>query len=395
MTLGIVGGRLQGLEAAYLARQAGWRTRLIDRREGGELPAAGLCDEVRRADACEHGQLERALSGVDLVLPALEDASALDNLCRWARSTGAPLAFDLDAWRLSSSKRASHELFGRLGVGMPRPWPGCPFPVLAKPDAGSGSEGVRVFRAPAELEAARRSGEVGPDTILQEYLSGPSYSLEVVGRPGAYRPLQVTDLDVDAAWDCKRVRAPTGLSPERVGELERVGVTLAEGLGLRGLMDVEVILNRGELRVLEIDARLPSQTPTAVYWSTGVNMLEELAALFVPGYRRGEPAGPAAGRPPQPRAVIFEHVRVSAGAVEVGGEHLIAGASGLRREPGLFGADDVLTNRSPGRAAWVATLIVAAAGQEQAWARRRAVIGEIMAQSGAGRFLDPEPEPLG
>ena len=46
--------------------------------------------------------------------------------------------------------------------------------------------------------------------------------------------------------------------------LDDAGVRIAEGLGLNGLMDVEVMVRDGQPKVLEIDARLPSQTPTAV-----------------------------------------------------------------------------------------------------------------------------------
>ena len=42
MRLLIVGGKLQGTEAAYLAAKAGWETVLVDRREAP--PAAGLAD---------------------------------------------------------------------------------------------------------------------------------------------------------------------------------------------------------------------------------------------------------------------------------------------------------------------------------------------------------------
>jgi pyrrolysine biosynthesis protein PylC len=393
VTVGIVGGRLQGLEAAYLAGKAGWRTRLVDKQaQIGGLPAAGLCGESLQADASDPRQLDRALAGVDLVLPALENGPALAALCRWAESSGVPLAFDLDAWRLTASKRSSNELIARLGVPMPRPWPDCPFPVVAKPDTGSGSEGVQVFREPLELQAAQREGQLRPDTVLQEFLSGPSHSLEVVGRPGSYRTLQVTDLGMDRAYDCKRVQAPSVLDPEQVRELEQLGLALTEGVGLHGLMDVEVILHEGTLKVLEIDARLPSQTPTAVYWSRGINMLEELAAEFVPGFRGSR--GAAEGTLP-PRGVVFEHLRVHGDVLEVGGEHLIAGADGIRLRPGLFGADDVLSNYAPGRREWVATLIVAAVDLEQAWARRWEVIQEIMGQTGAWRYRDPEPEPAG
>ena len=59
-------------------------------------------------------------------------------------------------------------------------------------------------------------------------------------------------------------------------ELRDISVKIAELIELKGIMDVEVIDDEGILKVLEIDARIPSQTPTVVYHSTGVNLLEEL-----------------------------------------------------------------------------------------------------------------------
>lgn len=40
MLIGIVGGKLQGIEAAYLAAKAGMRSLVIDRRE--DAPAIGI-----------------------------------------------------------------------------------------------------------------------------------------------------------------------------------------------------------------------------------------------------------------------------------------------------------------------------------------------------------------
>ena len=74
---------------------------------------------------------------------------------------------------------------------------------------------------------------------------------------------------------------------------------IALGLRLNGLMDVEVMVGGPEPKVLEVDARLPSQTPTAVYWSSGLNIVELLAETA----RVGAPpavdrTGPARSRLP-------------------------------------------------------------------------------------------------
>ena len=42
MRVAIVGGKLQGIEAVYLAHKAGWEVFLIDTNPG--VPASGMCD---------------------------------------------------------------------------------------------------------------------------------------------------------------------------------------------------------------------------------------------------------------------------------------------------------------------------------------------------------------
>ena len=106
-------------------------------------------------------------------------------------------------------------------------------------------------------------------------------------------------------------------------------------------------------KLLEIDARLPSQTPTAVYWSSGLNIVELLAETV----RREAP--PVVDRTAR-RACVYQHVRAARGMLEVLGEHVMGSAGPLRLVPGFFGADEALTDYEPGRAEWAATLIVAA-----------------------------------
>jgi pyrrolysine biosynthesis protein PylC len=364
--------------------------RLLDRRP--EPPARGLADGFAQGDARDAAVLDRELAEVDLVLPALEDAPALEALTRWARQRAMPLAFDLSAYAVSSSKRASNRLFRRLGLAQPRPWPDCGLPVLVKPDGSSGSRGVQVFRDPRAwrgwLAAHPGEAQEAEAWVMQEYLEGPSYSIEVLGSPGAYRSLQVTDLEMDAGYDCKRVRAPAMVPAECLHEMERIAVALAEALKLRGLMDVEVIQHCGQLKLLEVDARLPSQTPIAVFWSTGYNMVQALAFIFRESSERGPPPlPPAAGW----RAAVLEHLHAEAGRLEVSGEHVLARREGLRLERDFFGAVEAITDYAPGREEWVATLIVTGADAQEAWSRRQAAVEAICRAHGFAECRDPEP----
>ena len=389
MTVGIVGGGLQGLEAAYLAGKAGWEVRLLDRRP--EVPARGLAGAFVQGDAADLPTLDRAFAGVDLVLPALEDTRVLEGLTRWAGLAGLPLAFDLSAYAVSSSKQASNGLFRRLGLALPREAAESGLPVLVKPDGLSGSRGVEVFREKAAWRAWQAEH---PDPrertawVAQEYLEGPSFSIEVLGSPGSYRALLVTDLEMDRSHDCKRVRAPSSLADAHLREFESLALGLAGALKLQGLMDVEVILHEGRLKLLEIDARLPSQTPIAVFWSTGYNLVQALAGLFL--YPDGSPPD-ALISPDGRQAVVLEHLHAAGNRLEVAGEHVLARRAPLRVEGGFFGADEALTDYAPGRDDWVATLIVTGSDREEAWRRRCETVEAIRRRHRLSDYADPEP----
>ena len=131
MRLLIVGGRLQGTEAAYLAGKAGMETVLVDRREAP--PAAGLADvHVSPTSPPTKQRAHSLVTGCDAVLPACEDELTLAWLARRVPAWGVPLLFDLDAYHVSESKLASRRLFADLDV--PRPPTG---PAAACPSSSS------------------------------------------------------------------------------------------------------------------------------------------------------------------------------------------------------------------------------------------------------------------
>jgi pyrrolysine biosynthesis protein PylC len=377
----VVGGNLQGVEAAYLAGKAGWEVVVIDRKP--VVPASGICDRFVQFDVIGEDSLEGLFNGVDLIIPALENETALICLNEFTLTAGLPFAFDLNAYLVSSSKLKSDQLFARIDIPAPRPWPDCNFPVVAKPSVGSGSRGVIVLD---NSEAVQKLIDTTDESwVVQEYVQGPSYSLEVLGLPGDYTSLQVTDLEMDADYDCKRVVAPTELPNKLVSKFEKISLDLADELALKGLMDVEVISHENTLKVLEIDARLPSQTPTAVYWSVGLNMVEMLGNFFLDkgndiNINRNAPKG-----------VVYEHIKVSSGTIEVAGEHIMSVTDALQLHQDFFGADEAITNFIPSRDEWVATLVFCENSREAVWQKRNSVISDLKKIFKAEKVLDPVP----
>ncbi len=281
MKVAIVGGKLQGIEAAYLAKQAGWEVLLIDRNP--HVPAIGLAHTFVQADViADKSRLERIFQDVDMIVPAMEDLKALTSLNAIAAKNNYLLAYDSSSYAITSSKKKSEQLFHKLALPLPQAWPNCRFPLIMKPENLSGSQGLRKIRNKDELASVTET--IGMDInnwILQEYLEGPSYSLEVLGMNGKFITIQPTFIDIDGHFDCKRVLAPVNLPEPLKNKLDETARLIASTLGLIGIMDVEVIQQGKELKVLEIDARLPSQTPTAVLHSTGINMLELLYQSYI------------------------------------------------------------------------------------------------------------------
>lgn len=312
----------------------------------------------------------------------------------WTASAPGPVGetcpsfHDRGAYAISSSKLSSEVFFRRQGIPIPATWPGCRFPVIAKPSFGSGSQGIRRFASAAALRAALGEDPASAGWIVQSFLSGPTHSIEVIGRCGRFQGLQVTDLYMDAHYDCKRVTAPSALTPFLQAPLVDLALKMAAALGLEGIMDVEAVRHDGSWYVLEIDARFPSQTPIAVFTSTLFNMVEGLVRR-----ERGGDAFPVETTLPAVRGAVLEHIRVAPGTLEVTGEHALATAGPLRAWPDFFGAGEALTDYALGKDRWVVTLICSGANLEAAWERRRAAVSAIRRRFGLESYRDPWPLP--
>jgi pyrrolysine biosynthesis protein PylC len=371
------------LEAVYLSQEAGFETTLIDKSPG--VPARSLVERFEHVDLLAEGDAGTALlKEFDLVIPATETYETLAWLDRTARECDVPLALDLPAYSISSSKIQSNELLQRTGIAIPQPWPECGYPVIVKPAVGSGSAGVT--RAADRPELAAALGGLGGEAVIQKYLTGPAYSLELVAHRGAGVGLQVTKLEFDAAYDCKRVVAGPVIGTEVAAAFLELGNRIAAALGLSGIMDVEVIETDGKLEVLEIDARLPSQTPTAVYQSTGINLVETLVEYWVRG-RLPRALGPAAVT----HAVIYEHYRFRQGVLEVAGEHVLADARELKRREHVFSASVFISNFEASPGDWVATAVYSGETEAEVWETRSRALGQIRQTFGVRSFLDPSP----
>jgi len=384
MKLGVVGGALQGTEIAYLAKMAGIRTLIIDKRS--TFPALPLADEIAVFDVRkEQKEARYALEGCDAVIPANEDISTLRSLVKICSGMSSPLLFDEASYSVTSSKVRTNDLMRELGTPMPADWPDCGYPVVVKPSGSSGSHGVSKVRNKKEMNAALQNARMyDSEMVVQEFIEGPNVSIELIGTGADAMTFKTTEIVLDENYDCKMVLCPPESDVCDEKAFAKTGKSLASALHLKGIMDVEAIVHNGVPKVLELDARFPSQTPITVYHSTGINLLTVLLECYVTD-------GVPVEKHSKDRYAIFEHVRCKDGVLESYGEAMMAESQGLRLSDDFYGADSALTDMTVPEGEWRATLVNTGKGKDDAWNKRDRCISKIMESCGCGSRYDSSP----
>lgn len=213
-------------------------------------------DAVCRADG-----IDVLISTVDVELPPLA-ARRADLVSTLAAPSAETLECALDKWRLAQ------RCAGQLPVPRTRlldeeatvaEWD---FPVIVKPRRGAGSRGVRIVTSRADLEALGRD----TDLIVQEYLPGDEYSVDVLADAAG---------TVVAAVPRTRTRVDSGVSiagrTVHDDALESTASAAARAIGLSGVANVQ--LRRaadGTPSLLEINPRFPGALPLTI--AAGVDM---------------------------------------------------------------------------------------------------------------------------
>ena len=388
MEICIVGGKLQGLEVTYLSKKGRHYTVLIDKKS--DVPSVPLVDEFHNLDVLtDVNEVKKVLRDVDAVLPACEDLLSLIKLEELCNELGVPFMQDNSAFRITSDKVLSQQFFERNEIPIPEPWPKASFPLIVKPARKSGSVGIHKVENEHQLKRAIEAVQLIDDkAVIQEFVDGPALSLEVIALGGDPVPLEITQLEFDETFGCKRVFTPDLTNDEARKRFAEISREVAKGLQLTGLMDVQALvdLSTNTPKVNEINARLPSQTPTVVYHSTNVNMVNLLIEIFV---KNRLPNVELKFR----KAVIYQHVRIENRVMHVVGEHVMAHARDLEIKEDFMGLDEAITNVKRGKEieGKVMTMIVKDQSLEDAWIKLNNAIEEVRRRLQIRKIIDISP----
>jgi pyrrolysine biosynthesis protein PylC len=353
----IIGAKLQGLEAVYLAKKAGYETILVDKNSNAI--ASSIADKFIVMNVFEEKAMKNLYQQVDVVVPMIEDEKVIEQVLKYGLEMDIPVVADLEAYKISSSKLKSNNLFESLNLPIPGKYPQCSFPVIVKPDEQSGSTGVEKINTKQQLETFLEKKDV--PMIIEEYVEGQIFSLEVIGDGKDYYYPLITEIVIDGKYDCKRVVAPANLSEELKSEFFKLAKELAEELKIKGVFDIEVIRHNGQLKIMEIDARFPSQTPISVFHSTGINLLQMSVELKLNSFTEMKYL--------EEKVCYYQQILASDGYIHVLGEHIMRDCKKLKIIENIFEADEMITDYESGNKDFRATVIITGETEEKAQER--------------------------
>lgn len=131
------------------------------------------------------------------------------------------------------------------------------FPCVVKPRTGSAGQDVHKLHSAAEADALARRLAPEPALIVEEFLSGPEYSVQAHSRNGKHQMLAVTRTHTTGAPECLETGydLPAGLGRRSVAAIHDLVKTTLNAAGHRfGPSHTEVVLTERGPALIESHA---------------------------------------------------------------------------------------------------------------------------------------------
>ncbi|QHT57567.1 ATP-grasp domain-containing protein [Cellulomonas sp. H30R-01] len=208
-------------------------------------------------------------------------------------------------------------------------------PCIVKPGDGVGSRGVTLVERPADAARAflaatgGRPDAVDAPVVVEEYLVGPQFSVDMVGHGGEHRVLGVVRKYSDPASFVELGHvAPAPVAPDDRDALARAAVAAVTALGVtEGATHTELVLTARGARIIETHLRLGGDDiPRLVEDTTGVVPEREAARSVL---RLGPESAPVTDPRGAASAIWFVPARVAGRLVELRGLDAARAADGV------------------------------------------------------------------
>lgn len=161
------------------------------------------------------------------------------------------------------------------------------YPCITKPTDNSGSRGVMLVHNEKELRDAvsysAKNGRSG-SVIVEEYMTGPEVSVEIIAVDGEPYVLQVTDKLTTGAPHFVEMghSQPSRLADGDLEKIRDLACRAVKAVGIEnGPAHVEIILTKDGPKMVELGARMGGDCITThlVPLSTGIDMIEATIKL--------------------------------------------------------------------------------------------------------------------
>lgn len=182
-------------------------------------------------------------------------------------------------------------------------------PVIIKDTTGLSSYGMTVANTYGEVAGYLNSKRNNSNRLIEEFIKGRQFGLEIYGVPGAYTVLPPFEFSVNQ-YGITSPKQSVKYGPcELTDDLREMMLKLAEGLGLRGAAQVDLILDDEEnWHIIEVNPRLSgmSYTYAAAY---GLSVFEMMyKAVIEPATTGNEPKTAVI----EPKTAVIEPVEITA-----------------------------------------------------------------------------------
>lgn len=140
---------------------------------------------------------------------------------------------------------------------------GLRLPVIIKDTTGLSSYGMTVAHTYGEVAGYLNSKRNNSNRLIEEFINGRQFGLEIYGVPGTYTVLPPFEFSVNQ-YGITSPKQSVKYGPcELPAELREMMLKLAHGLGLCGAAQVDLILDDdGKWHIIEINPRLSGMTYT-------------------------------------------------------------------------------------------------------------------------------------
>lgn len=264
-----------------------------------DAPAAPLADEFFQGSIRDYDAMLAVAREFkpDAIVSGACDTSVV-TAARLCEELGLP-GNSVDAALNSTDKYRMIKCFAREGV--PHPAfsvakkfeldtfaPPFSYPVITKPTDSAGGRGVNLVTAPQELFSALQTASkagVSGDVLVEECMTGPEVSVEVIVSNGVPHVLQVTDKLTSGApnfFEIGHVQ-PTILNCEQREAISDVASSAILAVGLQNsVAHAEVMLTSEGPKMVELGARLGGDWITShLIWNSvsGIDMVETMIKL--------------------------------------------------------------------------------------------------------------------